>query len=117
MPHIAIEVSASKDVVVRAAVSRAATESCVEAIGASPNAIVTTLSTYDPDSSVLAEGHTFDFTNVVIRLYEGRTPEAKKAFADLLRARLADELGYAGHDVWVCFQDACRDDLLVGHAR
>ena len=117
MPHIAIEVSASKDVVVRAAVSRAATECCVEAIGASPSAIITTLSTYDPDSSILAEGHSFDFTSVVVRLYEGRTAASKKVFAEQLRERLERELGYAGHDVWVYFQDASRDDLIVGHAR
>lgn len=116
MPHIAIEVAATKNVVERAAVTRAAVDACVEAIGAPPAAIIATLSTYDPDSSLLPPGHSFDFTNVVVRLYEGRTAEAKRAFVEQLRTRLAEELGYASWDVWVCFQDESRDDLLVEHA-
>lgn len=116
MPHINIDIIAPKPVEYRAAVLEAVVSSCVDAIGAVPDAIIAQTTDHDASGVMKPAGHSNDFTYVTIALYEGRSDEKKIEYCAMLRARLSDALGIEPHDVWVRFDDKSRVDLGVLHA-
>lgn len=116
MPHINVDIIAPKSAQYRASVLEAVVSSCVDAIGAVPEAIIAQTTDHDSSGVIKPAGHSDDFTYVTIALYEGRSEESKIEYCAMLRARLADSLKIESHDVWVRFDDKSRVDLGVLHA-
>lgn len=113
MPLARIQITGQKPAAYKRALISATRAAIVEGLGALDERVVVRLSVDDAECVDVPVCRTDRFTLVEVLLYEGRSEETKRVFAQLLRARLSQDPGIEPSEVAVALHDLSKVDLDV----
>jgi phenylpyruvate tautomerase PptA (4-oxalocrotonate tautomerase family) len=113
MPIAHVHITGPKPASYKRALIEGTMDAIIEGLSSPADHAVVRLSEADPECMGLPESRSDRFVFVEVFLYEGRSDQAKRAFARLLRGLLAQEPGIESSDVAIALHDMTRIDLDV----
>ncbi len=113
MPLAHIHVTGPKSASYKRALIMGTRDAIIEGLSAPDQRVVVRLSESDAECVDVPACRTDRFVLVEVLLYEGRTEDAKRAFARLLRHHLGEDPGIEAREIAVAIHDMTKVDLDV----
>lgn len=111
MPIVRIDITGPKPADYTQALLAETRAAVTEALGAPDERVVIRVIETPEEQVSVPSCRTSRYTLVDVLMYEGRSPELKRAFGLALRGRLAERPGIEASEVAIAFRDVAQVDL------